>query len=285
MRIVLPLVLSLFAVTQASWICPVFRASGIDPSDLSDLSATAMLETWEVVITPIPVTDEAIRDIAQWDYMICERLSMKPEGESGCILFCIDLGVVPEGCRELLSVAADGIEISPCSTLARPFYTADAVEGADTLYILRQDPFHSSNEVYVLDSMSGYRERFDSDDDFRSAVPETARFYAVLYGMGSNGEPFDVEVVYISRGWTYLTGVEPLRFSLLQPGLWAGPVSEASFLLDFTGIADREDWLIEFMGEEFSGAGSFRLRLEDFDSADIVNYPVLSVTPPDLQGW
>jgi len=155
----------------------------------------------------------------------------------------------------------------------------------DTLYIVRQDPFHSSNEVYVIDSMSGYRDRFDSEDEFRSAIPETARFYAVLYDIHSNGEPFDVEVVYISRGWTYLTGGEPLRFGLLQPGLWMGPVAESSFLIDLSGIPDREDWLIGFMGEEFGGDGTLRLYLEDFDSVDIVNYPVLSITPPELSGF
>ncbi len=285
MRIVFSLALTLLAVSRASWICPVFRAPGIDPSDLSSLRASAMLESWEVLITPAPFTAEAIREYAEWDYMICERLSMTPIGDSDCIIFCIDLGVVPEGCRELLSVTADGVEITPCSTLARPFYPVDLVEGVDTLYIVRQDPFHPSNEVYVIDSMSGYRDRFGSEDEFRSAIPKTARFYTVLYDIHSNGEPFDVEVVYISRGWTYLTGGEPLRFSLLQPGLWMGPVAESSFLFDLSGIPDREDWLIGFMGEEFSGDGTLRLYLEDFDSVDIVNYPVLSITPPGLRGF
>jgi len=89
---VFPLALTLIAVSGASWICPVFRAPGIDPSDLSSLSASAMLDSWEVIITPAPVTEESIREYAEWDYMICERLSMIPTGDSECILFCIDLG-------------------------------------------------------------------------------------------------------------------------------------------------------------------------------------------------
>ena len=90
MRLMYLITLTLFAVSHSSWVCPVFRAQDIDPSDVSGLSASAELESWEVLITPAPVTEEFIREYAEWDYIICERLSMTHAGDSDCILFCID---------------------------------------------------------------------------------------------------------------------------------------------------------------------------------------------------
>ena len=284
MRFTIFPLLVIAALAYASWVCPVFRTEIADPTDPAGLGGQAELRCWEVVITPTAITDESLQGFAEWDYMVCERLSMVPVTGTEQILFCIDLGVVPEGVRELLSVSVDGLELLPCSSLARPSYPADHVAGVDTLYLVRQDPHHPGFSLYVLDSMDSYRSRFENEDDFRSAVPETARFYTVLFDIPVDSEPFDVEAVYIAKGWAYVTGAEPLDFTLLQPGLWPGSVGEGSILVDMTGIPDREQWLIRFMEEEYTGDGPLRFRVEDFDVTDITVFPVLTVIPPGLQG-
>ena len=284
MRASLPLLALLCCILQASWVCPVFRARSIDTGDPAGLPATASLGCWEVVITPTPSTEGEACGLAHWDYMISERLSMNPAGGSGSITFCLDLGVVPEGCRSVLSASSAGIELPACSTLARPFYEADRAAVGDTLYVVRRDPFHPSNTVYVLDDMESYRSLFGSEEDFLSAVPETARSFALLYSIPVDGEPFDVEVVYLSRGWSYLAGAEPLVFSLLEPCLWAGPVTEASIVVDMAGVADRDEWRIGFMGEEFGGGAALRFRVGDLDVQDVGSCPVLTITPPGMAG-
>jgi hypothetical protein len=238
------------------------------------------------VITPIPVTDEtALEYLARWDYMVSERLSMTPVSEADCILFCIDLGVEPESTREFLSVTVDGLEIDPCSTLARPFYPADHVPGQDTLFILRDDPFQPDRQVYLLEDMNAYRERFESDDEFRSAVPGSARIYTLLCDIHANGEPFDIEVVYIVRGWTWLDGGIPLEFTLFQPALWEGRVEDGSFLLDLSAVPDREDWVVEFMYEYIPVGQNVRLRLEDYELAAPEDCPVLVIVPSDIEPY
>jgi len=280
LRTALPLTLVLFAVSLASWVCPVFKAPSIDPSDLSSLHPPALLESLEVVITPVPISTDAMRDYAEWNYMISESFSITSNDDSGNIVFCIDLGVVPEGRRELLSVKIDGVETAPCSTLARPCSPTDLESEENSSCIFRQNSYHP---VYSLESISDYRNRFSREEDFRSAIPETARFYVALFDFQTNGKPVDVEIIYISRGWTYLTGGNPLHFSLLQPCLLMNPAAGASLLIDLSGIPQREDWLIEFMGNEFNGEDKLKFFFENFDYPDMASYPVLSITSPDLR--
>lgn len=213
--------------------------------------------------------------------MISESFSITSNNDSGNIIFCIDLGIVPEGRRELLSVKIDGVETAPCSTLARPCSPTDLELEENASCILRQNSYHP---IYSLESISEYRNRFSREEDFHSAIPETARFYVALLDIQTNGETVDVEIAYISRGWTYLTGGNPLRFSLLQPCLWMNPAAEASLLIDLSGIPQQEDWLIEFMGNEFSGEDKLKFFFENFDYPDMASYPVLSITSPDLRG-
>jgi hypothetical protein len=284
MRVSLFLAGALIAAATASWVCPVFFARYVDLDDTGGLPATATLNCIEVMITPVPVTDETMRDYADWDYMVSERLSMTPCDGAESILLCFDLGVVPEGTRVLYSVMVDGLEVSPCSTICVPVWGEDGFSDEDTLYIVTQDPWHRYG-IYRFEDMRARRSTYDDVDDFHSAVPETACFYSIIYEIPSDEEPFDVEVVYLARGWTYLCGAEALSYSLLQPGLWKGPVEEASFLIDLSSIEDRESWTVDFMGEESSGEQMLRLHLEEFEINGVTEFPVISITPPDLPAF
>jgi hypothetical protein len=283
MKTALLIGLVMLQASRASWVCPVFENCGLEWMDFNSLKSGVLWNSLEVVITPVPVTEENIRSFADWNYLIREEFTVVPGEDRQDLLFCLDLGVGPEGIRELVSLTVGGDPFTPCSVLVRRLYPEDQDTFSDTrLCILREHPGSPQGTPCVLESLADYRALFSDDEEFWSAVPETARTYAVLIEAGSGGGPAVVEIEYLVRGWTYLLGAEPLRYSLYQPSLWMGAASEASILVDLSGIPDGASWKLDFMGETFTGDDIplFRIPAPTMQFGDRGH--VITIFPPEI---
>lgn len=277
--------------SYASWLCPVYRtdSSGLIEGESSE--NLAMLKSWYATIQPLFIENETMPTLTRWDYSVCENLVLIPP-VSGCdILICLDLGVAPELTRELEFFWVNGVLIEPRSMLAGYLIDINNPDEATESYNPSVDSvFHihrcsRGNGIAVSHGLcpeEEYRSHFDSEDDFRSAVPETRRFYADMWEIPCNGEEeITVQVQYIAHGWTYITGSEPLRFSLCQPLLWNGPISNGYMVFERPWTDDPEMWLVEFDGNELIAEDThcYEVKVSDFSTTVEGNIPFLLVEP------
>ncbi len=266
--------------SYASWLCPVYRADSTGQVCCELSENLAVLKSWYATIMPVSVENETMSNYVDWDYTICERLVLIPP-VSGCnILISLDLGVAPELIRELESFWVNGVLMEPRAMLGG--YPIDPP--ADSIFHIHrfEDRFGRGDETvssHGLRPIEEYRSHFDSEEDFRSAVPETRRFYADMWVVPCNGdEEIVIQVVYLIQGWTYITGVEPLRFSLCQPLLWNGPLAEGRIVFERPRTDGPEMWFVEFDGSELlvENTVCYEVNVRDFSSETI---PVLFVEP------
>ncbi|MCK5115869.1 MAG: hypothetical protein KAR44_04670 [Candidatus Aegiribacteria sp.] len=273
-RVVLVIVY-LAGSSYASWLCPVYRVDGTGQVCEESSENLAVLESWYATIMPVSVENETMSNYVDWDYTVNERLVLIPP-VSGCdILICLDLGVSPELTRELESFTVNGIEMESRAMLGE--YQADSV--------LNMHTYNCGNGTvssHGLRPIEEYRSQFDSEDDFRSAVPETRRFYVDMWVIPcSDEEEIVVQVQYLIHGWTYITGLEPLQFSLCQPLLWNGPLGEGRTVFERPQTDNPQMWFVEFDGNELLAEDTFyyEVNIRDFSSEII---PTLLVEPVPL---
>ena len=289
-RVIL-LIFCLAEYSYASWLCPVYRAdsSGLVEGESSE--NLAVLKSWYATIQPLFIENETMPTLTRWDYAVCEDLVLIPP-VSGCdILICLDLGAVPELTRELEFFWVNGVLIEPRSMLAGyPIDINNPDEATESYNPPADSVFHihrcrRGNGIAVSHGLCPeevYRSRFDSEDDFRSAVPETRRFYADMWEVPCNGEEeITVQVQYIAQGWTYITGSEPLRFSLCQPLLWNGPLGDGRIVFERPWTDDPEMWLVEFDGNELIAEDThcYEVKVSDFSITVEEYVPFLLVEP------
>lgn len=286
-RLFVFMIVCITGYSSASWLCPVYRAgsSGLVEDDSSDNLAT--LSSWYVTIQPTHLENEVMSDYAYWDYIVSERLTFLPPA-SGCdILICLDLGVVPETVRKLGVFWVNAEEMEQLSMLGS--YPIDP-HNPDQLYNLPADSlfyiyrFNRENGSVIMHRLSPariFRARFESEEDFRSAVPETRRFYADMWEIHTDGEEITVSIVYHVRGWTYLTGAEPLLFSLCQPLLWNGPIGEGRIVFECPWTMDTDEWHLEFDEQKLPFEGfCAEVKFTDFNPSGDDSIPFLLVIPP-----
>ncbi len=285
---VISAILCLAGYSYASWLCPVYR-SDID-GQVEGISSEnlAVLRSWYATIQPVLIENETMSDYATWDYVVCENLVLIPP-VSGCdILICLDLGVAPELKRELEFFWVNGVLTEPRSMLGGyPIdinilddITESNYPSADSVFHIHRCEKESGTITrHELRPVEEFRSRFDSDEDFWSAVPETRRFYADMWEIPCNDEEeIVVQVQYLIRGWTHITGFEPLRFSLCQPLLWNGPLSEGRIVFERPWTDDSEMWFVEFDGSELLAEDThcYEVEVRDFS---IEAVPFLLVEP------
>ncbi|MCD4775534.1 MAG: hypothetical protein K8S15_05720 [Candidatus Aegiribacteria sp.] len=257
---ILSVILCLAGYSYASWLCPVYRTdiSGQVEGESSD--NLAVLKSWYVTIQPVLIENTTMLDYATWDYTVCENLVLVPPVSECSILICLDLGVVPELTRELEFFWVNGVLMEPRSMLGGypndmnildEITESNYLSADSELHMHRYERENGAITRHELRSVEEYRSRFESEEDFRSAVPETRRFYADVWEIPCNGEEeIVVQVIYIVRGWTHITGFEPLRFSLCQPLLWNGPLNEGRIVFERPWMDTPEMWYVEFDGNE-----------------------------------
>lgn len=286
LRLFVVMIVCITGYSSASWLCPVYRAdsSGLVENDSSD--NLAALSSWIAVILPVWLENEVM--YADWDYLVTETLTFLPPA-SGCdILICLDLGVAPEAVRELEVFRVNGEEIEQFSMLGGypiDLHNPNQLHNspADSLFHIRRYNRDGTVTRHGLSPARIYRALFESDEDFRSAVPETRRFYADMWQIPCNGEEeIVVQVQYLVRGWTYITGIEPLLFSLCQPLLWNGPIGEGRIVFERPRTNAPEMWYVEFDGTELLEEDTFCYEVEvrDFSLIEEETIPCLLVIPP-----
>lgn len=284
-------ILCLAGYSYASWLCPVYRTDMNNQVEGMSSENLAVLKSWYATIQPVLIENASMRDYATWDYAVCENLVLIPP-VSGCdILVCLDLGVCPEQIRELDSFWVNGTSIEPRRMLGgfpNDMNILDDITEPD--YLSTDSEFHMhryerrSGAVsrHELRSVEEYRARFDSDEDFRSAVPETRRFYADMWEIPCNGEEeIVIQVQYLIQGWTHITGLEPLRFSLCQPLLWNGPLGDGRIVFERPWTDDAEIWLVEFDGSVLHAEDTYCYEVEvsDLNITEDEPIPFLLVEP------
>ncbi len=277
--------------SYASWLCPVYRAdsSGLVEGESSE--NLAVLKSWYATIQPVFIENETISSLAYWDYIVSERLVLIPP-VSGCdIIICIDLGVAPELERELEFFRVNGVLMEPRSMLGgypidinNPDEAAEAYNPpADSVfYIHRCGRENGTVTRHRLRPVEEFRSRFDSDEDFRSAVPETRRFYVDMWEIPCNGEEeIVVQVEYLIQGWTYITGFEPLRFSLCQPLLWNDPLGDGRIVFERPWTDDPQMWSVEFDGNELPAEDTYcyEVKISNLSITEEETIPFLLVEP------
>ncbi len=289
-RVIL-VILCLSGYSYASWLCPVYRAgiNGLVEGESSE--NLAVLKSWYAIIMPVSLENTTMSTHADWDYLVSEMLLLIPP-VSGCdILICLDLGVAPGLKRELEFFWVNGVLMEPRSMLGglpidinilddvteSNYPTADSV-----FHIHRCEEGSGTVTRHRLRPVEEFRSRFDSDEDFWSAVPETRRFYADMWKIPCNGEEeIVVQVQYQIRGWTHITGFEPLRFSLCQPLLWNGPLGDGRIVFERPWTDDPEMWFVEFDGSELLAEDTFcyEVKVKDFSVTEEETIPFLLVEP------
>lgn len=270
-RVVL-VIMSLAGSSYASWLCPVYRVDDSGQACGESFEDLAVLESWYATIMPVAVENETMSDYVDWDYAVSERLVLIPP-VSGCdILICLDLGVTPELTRELESFRINGVEMEPLAMLGE--YQTDSV-----FHMNRYNSENGTVSSHGLLPVEEYRSRFESEDDFLSAVPETRRFYVDMWAIPCSGEEeIVIQVEYLVHGWTYITLFEPLQFSLCQPLLWNGPLGEGRTVFERPHTDGPQMWFVEFDGCELLAEDTFcyEVNVADFSSETV---PVLLVEP------
>ena len=270
-RVVLVIV-CLSGSSFASWLCPVYRADDTGQACGESSEDIATLKSWYATIMPVVVENETMSDYVDWDYTVSERLVLIPP-VSGCdILICLDLGVTPELTRELESFRVNGVEMEPLAMLGE--YQADSV-----FHMNRYNSENGTLSSHGLRPVEEYRSHFDSEDDFRSAVPETRRFYVDMWMIPCSGaEEIVIQVEYLVHGWTYITLFEPLQFSLCQPLLWNGPLGEGQVVFERPHTDGAQMWIVESDGCELLAEDTFcyEVNVADFSSETV---PVLHIEP------
>lgn len=274
--------------SYASWLCPVYRVDSSGHVEGLSSENLAVLKSWYATIQPVLIENESMSNYATWDYTVCEDLVLIPP-VSGCdILICLDLGVCPEQIRELEFFWVNGVEMEPRSMLGGYPIDMNILDdvtesnypsAGSIFHIHRYERESGAITRHELRSVEEYRSRFESDEDFQSAVPETRRFYADMWEIPCNGEEeIVVQVQYLVRGWTHITGFEPLRFSLCQPLLWNGPLGEGRIVFERPHPDDPEMWLVEFDGNELLAEDTvcYEVEVSDFS---IETIPFLLVEP------
>ena len=281
-------ILCLAGYSYASWLCPVYRADSSGHVEGISSENHAVLKSWYVTIQPVLIENVSMRDYATWDYTICETLVLIPPVSGSDIFICLDLGVCPELIRELEFLWINGVLMEPRSMLGGFPVDRNILDDAtESNFISTDSDFHihryerASGAItrHELRSVEEYRSRFESDEEFWSAVPETRRFYADVWEIPCKGEEeIVVQVVYTVLGWTHITGFEPLRFSLCQPLLWNGPLGEGRIVFERPHQNDPEMWLVEFDGKELLAEDTFCYEVEVSDFS-IEAIPFLLVEP------
>lgn len=270
------------SVTTGSWLCPVFTPEQIPEGEFPASRASASIVRWEGVIRPVPLLDESMRDYAEWDYQINETLVLAPEDDTEEFHICLDLGVGPEERRKLQTITIDGVPVQPCSMIA--VNASELVSEYESgLFIFGKDRYDDGLTPFILKDIDSFRSRFSNEMNFRSAVPECGCFYVMLYRIENPEEELVIEASYISMGWTHLTGAAPLFFSVLQPGLWKGPVTASSITVDLSGIPDRDSWLVESEEDIRSGSETLAFNLDGLDECLPDRIKGVTVRPPGLQ--
>ncbi len=291
---VISVILFIAGYSYASWLCPVYRTDSSGLIEGESSKNLAVLKSWYATIQPIFIENETMPTLTRWDYTVCEDLVLIPP-VSGCdILICLDLGVVPELTRELEFFRVNGVLMEPRSMLAgypidinNPDEATESYNpSADSVFHIHRFGEGDGRVVsHGLCPAEVYRSHFDSEDDFRSAVPETRRFYADMWEIPCNGEEeITVQVQYIAQGWTYITGSEPLRFSLCQPLLWNGPLGNGRIVFERPWTDDPEMWFVEFDGCELivDDTHCYEAEVGDFSVTEEQTIPFLLVEPDPL---
>ena len=291
---VIPAILCLTGFSYASWLCPVYRAdsSGLIEGESSE--NLAVLKSWYATIQPVLIEYASVRSFATWDYSVCESLVLTPP-VSGCdILISLDLGVGPELIRELEFFWVNGVLMEPRSMLGGfPVSTSDLSHVTESNYLLADSVLHihrygkESGRItrHELRPVEEYRSLFDSDENFWSAVPETRRFYVDMWEISCNGEEeIVIQVQYLVRGWTHITGVEPLQFSLCQPLLWNGPIGKGRIVFERPWTDEAEIWFVEFDGIELPAEDTFcyEVKVSNFSKTEEELIPFLMVEPDQV---
>lgn len=285
------MILYIAGYSYASWLCPVYRAdsSGLVEGESSE--NLAVLKSWYATILPVFIENETVSIPSYWDYVVCENFTLIPP-VSGCnILICLDLGVVPEETRELEFFRINGVLTEPRSMIGGyPIDINNPDEATESYNPSADSVFHihrcgRGSETVVRHGLCPadvYRSHFDSEDDFLSAVPETRRFHADMWEIPCNGEEeIVVQVEYTIRGWTYITGIEPLRFSLCQPLLWNGPIGDGRMVFERPWTDTPGMWFVEFDGDELPAEDTYCYEIEvrDLSVAEEEAIPFLLVEP------
>ncbi len=289
-RVIL-LIFCLAGYSYASWLCPVYRADNSGLVEAESSENLAVLKSWYATIQPVLIENETISRFASWDYAVCENLVLIPP-VSGCdILICLDLGVVPELTRELEFFWVNGVLMEPRNMLGGyPIdinFSDDETESnypsADSVLHMHRCGKESGTVTRLeLRPVEEYRSLFDSEEHFRSAVPETCQFYADMWEIPCNGEEeIVVQVQYLVQGWTYITGSEPLRFSLCQPLLWNGPLGDGRIVFERPWTDTPEMWFVEFDGCELivDDTHCYEVDICDFSITEEETIPFLLVEP------
>ncbi|MCD4847695.1 MAG: hypothetical protein K8R76_05850 [Candidatus Aegiribacteria sp.] len=289
-RVIL-LIFCLAGFSYASWLCPVYRADSNGLIEGESSENLAVLKSWYATIQPVLIKNETSPIPMRWDYTVCETLVLTPP-VSGCdILICLDLGVVPELTRELEFFWVDGVLMEPRSMLGGYPIDINNPDKATESYNPSADSvfhIHRCGEAGRAVTSHGlcpeevYRTHFDSEDDFRSAVPETRRFYADMWEIPCNGEEeIVIQVTYLIHGWTYITGFEPLRFSLCQPLLWNGTLNDGRIVFERPWEDSPEMWFVEFDGCELlvDDTHCYEVEVSDLSITEEETIPFLLIEP------
>jgi len=270
------------SVTLGSWICPVFTQEQMLAQAYPESLASASIIEWTSVIRPVPLTNEFMSAYADWDYQINETFVLAPADGTEELYFCLDLGVGPEEQRKLQSISINGAPAQPCSMIA--INATEMIEEFENgLFMFREKRYGDGLTPHILEDIESFRARYEREDDFRSAVPECACFYVMLYRIEDPEEEVIIEASYLSQGWTYITGAFPLFYSVLQPGLWQNPISGSTISVDMSGISDRDEWILEQGNDIRTGNENLEFNMDGLDEClpDAING--LTITPPDLQ--
>jgi len=274
------------AISRASWVCPVYDVDAMIQGTSSE--SLASLESWSAEIIPVPVENSTIADYAKWDYAVREEIVLLPPENGSSVGVCLDLGVVPYETRKLTSFRVNGVEID-CQEMLGQYpipmdedITVLSENSTVSSYIQRHDWDTGCIRFHALEPEEEYRAYFESEEDFRSAVPETARFYCSLWNIQNREESINIEVEYTVMGWTYITGAEPLHFSLCQPLSWRGPAGECELVFRLPAGENSDEWNVECVGcyevlLEKPDENTWRLELTGLDIEDIAAVPVFVV--------
>ena len=270
------------SVTLGSWICPVFTQEQLLAREFPESLAAASIIEWESVITPVPLTDQAMSAYADWDYQINETLVLAPVNGTEEFYFCLDLGITPEEKRKLQSITINGIPAQPCSVIAT-FIGSHVEDFEEDLFMLRDKEYADNLIPYVLRDIDTRRARYSSEEEFWSSIPESASFISLLYKVDNPGEEVVIEASYMALGWTHITGAAPLFYDVLEPGLWRGSITGSSVTVDLSGISDRDLGVARPEEDIRRGDENLEFNMDglDEDLPDIISG--LTITPPGLQ--
>jgi hypothetical protein len=276
------LLLASASVTLGSWICPVFTQEQMLAREFPESLASASIIEWECLIHPVPLINENMRAYADWDYQINETFVLAPVDGTVELYFCLDLGVTPEEKRNLQSITINGAPAQPCSVIAIPVFD-NIADFEDGLFMIRNREYSDGLTPYILEDIETFRAGYENEEDFRSAVPECACFYAMLYRVEDPGEEVIIEASYLAQGWTYITGAAPLFYSVLQPGLWKNPITGSTINVDLSDISNSDEWLLELGDDQRSGDENLEFHMDGLDESLPNSIEGLLITPPELQ--